>query len=249
MALHVTFWNEFRHEKSYQEVRDIYPEGLHAPVVAHLRTQGFETGVAALDEPEHGLSEATLANTDVLLWWGHLAHGEVQDAIVDRVQQLTDYARGVTVRVLAPTHRGTSRSSMSMSASALGTGSGVPVPARASWTVGWAGSLLAKARQPEEVAATVGAYGPITTLVNNDNLDDTSSFGRSFQNNIAAGCLDQIHTVDGDINEIGCVGFIIVLDPDVKLCGRRVVGRDVVVERRRGTRDLCRASVNSQGQC
>ena len=83
----VVFWNEFRHEKSHPEVRDVYPEGLHAPVVAHLRAQGFETGFAALDDPEHGLSDAVLAKTDVLLWWGHMAHGEVQDAIVDRVQQ------------------------------------------------------------------------------------------------------------------------------------------------------------------
>ncbi len=39
--------------------------------------------------------------------------------------------------------------------------------------------------------------GPImvTTLVNNDNLDDTSSFGRSFQNNIAAGFVSRGYTV------------------------------------------------------
>jgi trehalose utilization protein len=39
-----------------------------------------------LDEPEHGLSDAVLAATDVLIWWGHMAHHEVQDAIVDKVQ-------------------------------------------------------------------------------------------------------------------------------------------------------------------
>ena len=36
-------------------------------------------------------------------------------------------------------------------------------------------------RQPEQPVL-------ITTLVNNDQLADTSSFGRSFQNNLAAGC-------------------------------------------------------------
>ncbi|ADW18021.1 hypothetical protein Despr_1873 [Desulfobulbus propionicus DSM 2032] len=35
----------------------------------------------------------------------------------------------------------------------------------------------------------------ITTLVNNDNLSDTSSFGRSFQNNIAAGFVARGYTV------------------------------------------------------
>jgi trehalose utilization protein len=83
----VVFWNEFRHEKSHEDVRAVYPHGLHVPVVEHLRAQGFNASAATLDEPEHGLSEAVLAQTDVLLWWGHMAHGEVQDAIVDRVQQ------------------------------------------------------------------------------------------------------------------------------------------------------------------
>lgn len=82
----VTFWNEFRHEKSHPAVRDVYPNGLHVPVLDHLRSQGFETRAATLDEPEHGLTKEVLAKTDVLIWWGHMAHGEVQDEIVDRVQ-------------------------------------------------------------------------------------------------------------------------------------------------------------------
>lgn len=35
----------------------------------------------------------------------------------------------------------------------------------------------------------------IATLVNNDNLDDTSSFGRSFQNNITAGFVNRGYAV------------------------------------------------------
>ena len=42
---------------------------------------------ATLDEPEHGLTDEVLANTDVLLWWGHMAHGDVSDAVVDKVQE------------------------------------------------------------------------------------------------------------------------------------------------------------------
>ena len=55
----VTFWNEFRHEKSHKEVQEVYPDGLHVPVLNHLRAQGCETQAATLDEPEHGLSEAS----------------------------------------------------------------------------------------------------------------------------------------------------------------------------------------------
>lgn len=82
----VLFWNEFRHEKSHKEVQKVYPNGLHAPVVEHLRAQGFNASAATLDELEHGLTQEVLDKTDVLLWWGHMAHHEVQDAIVDRVQ-------------------------------------------------------------------------------------------------------------------------------------------------------------------
>ena len=83
----VTVWNEYRQERSEPAVRAIYPDGIHAPLAEGLREAGFEVRIATLDEPEHGLSEAVLAETDVLTWWGHAAHAEVDDAIVDRVQR------------------------------------------------------------------------------------------------------------------------------------------------------------------
>ncbi len=45
----------------------------------------MEVRTATLDEPEHGLSDAVLATTDALIWWGHMAHDEVSDAVVDKV--------------------------------------------------------------------------------------------------------------------------------------------------------------------
>src|SRR5256714_8006587 len=41
--------------------------------------------IATLDEPEHGLTDDVLAETDVLTWWGHAAHDAVADAVVERV--------------------------------------------------------------------------------------------------------------------------------------------------------------------
>ncbi len=87
MPIRVTVWNEFQHEKKHAAVRRVYPDGLHAPIAAHLTAQALAVRVATLDEPEHGLSAAALAETDVLIWWGHLAHEAVADAVVDRVQQ------------------------------------------------------------------------------------------------------------------------------------------------------------------
>ena len=83
----VTVWSEHRQERSDPAVAAVYPDGIHEAIAAGLRDAGFEVGTATLDEPEHGLTEAVLATTDVLTWWGHVAHGEVDDAIVDRVQR------------------------------------------------------------------------------------------------------------------------------------------------------------------
>jgi trehalose utilization protein len=86
--IRVTVWNEFRHEKTHEAVRKVYPKGMHAAIAKHLNTQeDMKAKLAALDDPEHGLTEAVLKRTDVLLWWGHMAHHEVKDEIVSRVQQ------------------------------------------------------------------------------------------------------------------------------------------------------------------
>jgi len=86
-TIRVTVWNEFRHEKEKDAVKSIYPDGMHEAIAAYLRQQpGLAVRTATLDEPEHGLTEEVLAETDVLTWWGHAAHAEVQDEIVDRVQ-------------------------------------------------------------------------------------------------------------------------------------------------------------------
>jgi trehalose utilization protein len=83
----VTVWNEYRHEKKDADVQAAYPNGIHEAIAAGLRDQGLPVRTATLDEPEHGLTEAVLAETDVLIWWGHMAHDDVKDEIVDRVHE------------------------------------------------------------------------------------------------------------------------------------------------------------------
>lgn len=92
----VTVWNEFRHEKENERVRSVYPNGLHTAIGEGLG-EGFQVSYATLDEPEHGLSEERLNDTDVLIWWGHKAHKEVDDAIVERVQQRVLHGMGLVV--------------------------------------------------------------------------------------------------------------------------------------------------------
>ena len=84
--MNITVWNEFRHEKTEDAVREVYPNGIHMCIKDFLEKNGFENvRTATLDEPEHGLTEEVLDSTDVLFWWGHMAHGEVKDEIVERV--------------------------------------------------------------------------------------------------------------------------------------------------------------------
>jgi trehalose utilization protein len=86
--LRITVWNEYRHElDTSHPANTVYPEGIHGAIAQGLREHtDFEVGTATLDAPEHGLTDAVLASTDVLLWWGHMAHGEVRDQVVDKVQ-------------------------------------------------------------------------------------------------------------------------------------------------------------------
>jgi trehalose utilization protein len=83
----VTVWNEYRQERSDPAVRAVYPDGIHAAIGDGLRDAGFDVRTATLDEPEHGLTDAVLAATDVLTWWGHAAHPEVADDVVERVHR------------------------------------------------------------------------------------------------------------------------------------------------------------------
>ncbi len=86
--IRVTIWNEFRHEKTEENVKKLYPNGLHATIkeaLEKLAPNEYEIRLASLEMPEHGLTDEVLNNTDVLLWWGHCRHNDVDDAIAAKV--------------------------------------------------------------------------------------------------------------------------------------------------------------------
>jgi len=83
----VTVWNEYRHERAEEEVAKVYPEGIHGALSSALEGRGLEVRTATLDDPDNGLSQEVLDSTDVLLWWGHIAHEEVSDKVVERVHE------------------------------------------------------------------------------------------------------------------------------------------------------------------
>ncbi len=85
--LNVTVWNEFRHERFEEACKAIYPDGIHGLIKQFLdRDETLNVRLAALDDPDNGLPADVLDNTDVLIWWGHMAHHEVPDALVERIR-------------------------------------------------------------------------------------------------------------------------------------------------------------------
>jgi len=88
--IRVLVWGENRHEQIEPHVAAIYPEGMHTTIakgIAENLRDGAVINTATLDEPEHGLTEEVLRDLDVLVWWGHAAHGEVADDVVERVHR------------------------------------------------------------------------------------------------------------------------------------------------------------------
>ena len=104
--MRIVVWNEFLHERRNKVVEAIYPKGIHQTLrdqlTLRLADQEVTITTATLDEPEHGLTAQRLADTDVLLWWGHLAHDQVADEVVDRVQ--TRVLEGMGLIVLHSGH-------------------------------------------------------------------------------------------------------------------------------------------------
>lgn len=96
--INVTVWNEFIHEKKEEAITKIYPQGIHGAIAQILRSEEtMQVRTATLDMPDHGLSNEVLNSTDVLIWWGHIAHEKVSDVVAERVKQRVLAGMGLIV--------------------------------------------------------------------------------------------------------------------------------------------------------
>ena len=98
--LRVTIWNEHVQERRDESVKRVYPNGMHEEIAAGLRRElGASASIryATLDQPEHGLTQEVLSETDVLTWWGHVAHDQVADEVVSRVHARVLDGMGIVV--------------------------------------------------------------------------------------------------------------------------------------------------------
>jgi trehalose utilization protein len=88
MPINVTIWNEGRHEQKLENVKKVYPNGIHNAIADGLSVnEDFIIRTATLDAPNCGLTDDILESTDVLLWWGHSAHNEVPDELAEKIHQ------------------------------------------------------------------------------------------------------------------------------------------------------------------
>ena len=100
MPIRVTVWHEFRHEKTSEAVKKVYPDGIHMVIKAGLEkllAREVVVRTATLDEPENGLTDEVINNTDVMLWWGHAFHDLVSDAVAQKVAQRVREGMGLIV--------------------------------------------------------------------------------------------------------------------------------------------------------
>jgi trehalose utilization protein len=92
--IRVTIWNENIHDK-LPEVKAIYPEGIHGAIASSLKEMDdVQVHIATLDQPECGLTDEVLDNTDVMIWWGHMAHKKVPDELARKVQEHVNKGMG-----------------------------------------------------------------------------------------------------------------------------------------------------------
>ena len=86
--LRVTIWNENLHEKRQEEVRLLYPDGIHGCIRQFLEKQpDLEIRTATFEEPEHGLTKEVLDHTDVLVYWSHMAQEDFSDRVAERIHR------------------------------------------------------------------------------------------------------------------------------------------------------------------
>lgn len=87
--IRVLVYNEFQHEKDPNcRASTIYPQGIHAAIADFLgKEEDIVARTVTLDDIETGITREVLRETDVIVWWGHMAHHKVPDRIAELVQE------------------------------------------------------------------------------------------------------------------------------------------------------------------
>ena len=82
--MNVLIYNEFLHERESEAVRKIYPDGIHGAIKDGISSDALSVRCITLDNVSE-ITDELLQDTDVLLWWGHIAHDRVPDEVANAV--------------------------------------------------------------------------------------------------------------------------------------------------------------------
>ena len=92
--LNVTIYNEFVSERKDECCREIYPDGIHEAIASFLRSEEINVRCFCLDTVNE-ITDAVIDETDVMIWWGHLAHSSVPDEVAMRVRDAVLKGMGI----------------------------------------------------------------------------------------------------------------------------------------------------------
>lgn len=87
--IRVLVWCEHHQDQHQDDVKATYPEFMHNAIANFLREdKNLDVKTATLYDDENcGITDELLANTDVIIWWGHVRHHAVPDEIAAKVQK------------------------------------------------------------------------------------------------------------------------------------------------------------------
>ena len=92
--INVTIYNEYVHERKDERCREVYPNGIHAAIADFLRSDEISVRCFWLDTVEE-ITDEVLNSTDVMIWWGHMAHNKVPDEVAIRVKEAVLKGMGI----------------------------------------------------------------------------------------------------------------------------------------------------------
>jgi len=97
--INVAIYNEYHHEQHNEYVAKIYPDGIHGAIADAIKNEPDVGNIitATLGDHVSVLTPETLDSTDVLFWWGHVRHGEVDEGVADYVCRRVREGMGLIV--------------------------------------------------------------------------------------------------------------------------------------------------------
>ena len=94
--IRVLVWNEYKHEQESEKIAAVYPEGIHGAIAEFLgKEEDITVKTATLQDENCGITKEILDETDVLIWWGHMAHGKVPDEVAAMVRDAVHEGMGM----------------------------------------------------------------------------------------------------------------------------------------------------------